>query len=94
MDEGWQAATRDSTGRQQANSTKFPSGLSSLASYVHSLGLKIGIYRLDHHCAADLLCTANPAVVTRESTTAGSILVAMASKSSMLRLMLGGAWTT
>jgi alpha-galactosidase len=45
IDEGWQAVTRDGNGRQRANATKFPSGISALASYVHKLGLKIGIYR-------------------------------------------------
>lgn len=45
IDEGWQAYTRDSNGRQQANSTTFPSGISGLAKYIHKLGLKVGIYR-------------------------------------------------
>jgi len=45
LDEGWQALTRDSYGRQQPNATKFPSGISYLADYVHRLGLKLGIYR-------------------------------------------------
>jgi len=45
LDEGWQAGTRDDNGRQQPNATKFPSGISGLADYVHNLGLKIGIYR-------------------------------------------------
>ncbi|RFU81202.1 glycoside hydrolase family 27 [Trichoderma arundinaceum] len=44
LDDGWQAFTRDSLGRQQPNSTKFPSGIRTLADFVHSLGLKIGIY--------------------------------------------------
>ncbi|KAH8765118.1 glycoside hydrolase family 27 protein [Hyaloscypha sp. PMI_1271] len=44
LDEGWQALTRDSHGRQQPNATKFPSGISYLAEYVHRLGLKLGIY--------------------------------------------------
>ncbi|KAH8679608.1 glycoside hydrolase family 27 protein [Tricladium varicosporioides] len=44
LDEGWQAPTRDKNGRQQANATKFPSGISALADVVHKLGLKIGIY--------------------------------------------------
>lgn len=47
LDEGWQASARDPTGRQQANATKFPSGIKSLADFVHELGLKIGIYRYD-----------------------------------------------
>lgn len=45
IDEGWQAHTRDANGRQQANSTTFPSGISGVAKYIHELGLKIGIYR-------------------------------------------------
>lgn len=45
LDEGWQALTRDGNGRQQANATKFPSGITALADYIHKLGLKIGIYR-------------------------------------------------
>ncbi|KAH8807802.1 glycoside hydrolase family 27 protein [Xylogone sp. PMI_703] len=44
LDDGWQAYSRDSSGRQQVNVTKFPSGIKSLADYVHDLGLKIGIY--------------------------------------------------
>lgn len=45
MDEGWQALERDAEGRQQHNATRFPSGISALAEYVHALGLKIGLYR-------------------------------------------------
>jgi len=45
LDEGWQALARDSNRRQQPNATKFPSGISALADYVHKLGLKLGIYR-------------------------------------------------
>ncbi|KAL7794844.1 glycoside hydrolase family 27 protein [Trichoderma afarasin] len=44
LDDGWQAFTRDSLGRQQPNSTRFPSGIRALADFVHGLGLKIGIY--------------------------------------------------
>ncbi|GAB7354318.1 hypothetical protein MBLNU459_g4834t3 [Dothideomycetes sp. NU459] len=44
LDAGWQALQRDTNGRQQANASKFPSGISALADYVHSLNLKIGIY--------------------------------------------------
>mmetsp|Transcript_72642 Transcript_72642/g.188575 ORF Transcript_72642/g.188575 Transcript_72642/m.188575 type:complete len:449 (-) Transcript_72642:37-1383(-) len=35
---------RDPNGNLQVNRTKFPSGFKSLTDYVHSLGLKIGIY--------------------------------------------------
>ncbi|KAB5575336.1 glycoside hydrolase superfamily [Coniochaeta sp. 2T2.1] len=44
IDDGWQAYQRDNNGRQQANATKFPNGIKAVADYVHSLGLKLGIY--------------------------------------------------
>jgi alpha-galactosidase len=42
IDDGWQATTRDGQGNIQANPTTFPD-MGGLASYVHGLGLKIGI---------------------------------------------------
>jgi alpha-galactosidase len=44
IDDGWQAGTRDSHGDLRADATRFPSGIAAVAGYVHSLGLKIGIY--------------------------------------------------
>ncbi|KAK4115188.1 glycoside hydrolase family 27 protein [Canariomyces notabilis] len=44
IDDGWQTYQRDSNGHQQANATKFPNGIKAVADYVHSLGLKLGIY--------------------------------------------------
>ncbi|KAJ6035612.1 hypothetical protein N7499_002738 [Penicillium canescens] len=44
MDEGWQAMTRDEDGRQQPNTTRFPKGIAAIADFVHSKGLKVGIY--------------------------------------------------
>lgn len=44
IDDGWQAKTRDADGRQQPNTTLFPEGIDGLANYVHSKGLKLGIY--------------------------------------------------
>src|SRR5581483_9050661 len=35
---------RDSSGKLQWNTMKFPGGIPALADYVHSKGLKIGIY--------------------------------------------------
>jgi alpha-galactosidase len=43
IDDCWQAS-RDAEGNIQADATRFPSGIKSLADYVHSLGLKFGIY--------------------------------------------------
>src|SRR4051812_31105299 len=44
IDDCWMASSRDASGNLVASSTKFPSGIAAVASYVHSLGLKLGIY--------------------------------------------------
>eukprot|EP01039_Chlorochromonas_danica_P008549 gene8549-9422_t len=44
LDDCWQAASRDSSGRVQADAERFPSGLQALGEYLHSKGLKFGIY--------------------------------------------------
>jgi alpha-galactosidase len=44
LDDGWMAAKRDKEGRQYADTSRFPHGMKYLADYVHSKGLKIGIY--------------------------------------------------
>jgi alpha-galactosidase len=43
-DDCWMASSRDSGGNLAASSSKFPDGIAATASYVHSLGLKLGIY--------------------------------------------------
>ncbi len=43
IDEGW-AHGRDENGRMIPDSTKFPHGMKALADYIHSKGLKAGIY--------------------------------------------------
>jgi alpha-galactosidase len=43
IDDTWQAS-RDSSGNIVPDSAKFPSGMKSLADYVHSKGLKLGLY--------------------------------------------------
>ncbi|MEC0089692.1 cohesin domain-containing protein [Paenibacillus macquariensis] len=43
IDDGWQGG-RDAKGKMYADSTRFPNGMKALADYVHSKGLKIGIY--------------------------------------------------
>jgi alpha-galactosidase len=43
IDDGWQSH-RDENGNIMTNSEKFPSGIKALADYVHSKGLKFGIY--------------------------------------------------
>ena len=45
LDDNWMAnPARDASGNLKADPTRFPSGMKALADYVHSKGLKIGIY--------------------------------------------------
>ncbi|TLS27350.1 hypothetical protein PpBr36_05103 [Pyricularia pennisetigena] len=41
---GWNGRDRDEQGRQQWNATLFPSGGKALGDFIHSLGLKFGLY--------------------------------------------------
>jgi alpha-galactosidase len=45
IDDCWQVAREENTGRIIADPVTFPSGIKALADYVHSYGLKLGIYR-------------------------------------------------
>ncbi|MFZ6029048.1 MAG: PKD domain-containing protein [Chloroflexota bacterium] len=52
LDYAWAADRRDQDGCLVPNPEKFPSGMSALASYIHSKGFKAGIYLtcgLDHY---------------------------------------------
>ncbi|MDX3101897.1 NPCBM/NEW2 domain-containing protein [Nonomuraea angiospora] len=44
IDDCWMSRTRDADGNLQADPAKFPRGIKALADYVHSRGLKLGIY--------------------------------------------------
>ncbi len=44
IDDCWEAAARDANGRLTTDTARFPGGMKALADYVHSKGLKIGIY--------------------------------------------------
>ncbi|XP_054852361.1 alpha-galactosidase A [Eublepharis macularius] len=44
IDDCWMAPNRDKQGRLQPDPKRFPSGIGKLADYVHSKGLKLGIY--------------------------------------------------
>jgi alpha-galactosidase len=44
LDDCWMAPARDADGRLQPDPARFPGGIDALADYVHSLGLKLGIY--------------------------------------------------
>ena len=56
IDDCWQVS-RDSLGFIVADPQRFPSGIKALADYVHSKGLKFGIYS----CAGDKTCALRPA---------------------------------
>ncbi|WP_367319050.1 RICIN domain-containing protein [Streptomyces sp. HUAS ZL42] len=44
IDEGWWQGTRDSAGNITVDTTEWPGGMSAIADYIHSKGLKAGIY--------------------------------------------------
>lgn len=44
IDDCWMAKERDSKGRLQGDPDRFPNGIKALADYIHSKGLKFGIY--------------------------------------------------
>lgn len=52
IDDLWQLADRDKNGKIQINIAKFPDGIKAVADYIHSKGLKLGIYS----DAANLTC--------------------------------------
>ncbi|WP_189788726.1 glycoside hydrolase family 27 protein, partial [Streptomyces capitiformicae] len=45
VDDCWFDPERDAAGNLRANPTKFPSGMKALGDYIHSKGLKFGIYQ-------------------------------------------------
>jgi len=44
LDDAWMAAERDKNGALQADPNKFPKGMKDIGDYIHSKGLKFGIY--------------------------------------------------
>jgi alpha-galactosidase len=56
IDDCWMAMERDSAGNLVADSEKFPNGIKALADYIHSKGLKLGIYG----CAGSKTCAGYP----------------------------------
>jgi hypothetical protein len=56
LDDGWMAKERDSSGCLVGDPQKFPNGMKSLGDYIHSKGLKFGIYE----CRGFLTCMKLP----------------------------------
>lgn len=56
IDDCWSLRERDKNGRLQADPEKFPSGIKAVADYIHSKGLKFGMYS----CDGPLTCARYP----------------------------------
>lgn len=56
IDDGWMEMERDENYNLVPDHKKFPNGMKSVADYVHSKGLKFGIY----NCAGSLTCGGYP----------------------------------
>jgi alpha-galactosidase len=56
LDDGWMAKQRDEDGKLYGDPEKFPGGMKALGDYIHSKGLKFGIY----NCAGSKTCGGYP----------------------------------
>ena len=56
LDDSWSATKRDADGNLVAHPKKFPSGMKALGDWLHSKGLKFGIY----NCAGTKTCRRLP----------------------------------
>lgn len=66
IDDCWSCRERDSQGRLVADPKKFPHGMKYVADYIHSRGLKFGMY----NCAGNLTCAGFPGGFEHEYTDA------------------------
>ena len=56
LDDGWMAKERDANGDLVPDPVKFPNGMKTVIDYVHSKGLKFGLY----NCAGTQTCAGYP----------------------------------
>lgn len=56
LDDGWMDMQRDAEGNLTPHPVKFPHGIKAVADYVHSKGLKFGLY----NCAGSKTCAGYP----------------------------------
>ncbi|HXR69254.1 MAG TPA: glycoside hydrolase family 27 protein, partial [Actinocrinis sp.] len=68
IDDCWLLKNRNSAGQLVPDPAKFPDGISGTATYVHSLGLKLGIYE----DAGTATCAGYPGSLGHETTDAAS----------------------
>ena len=62
IDDCWSLRQRDENDKIVADPEKFPNGMRAVADYIHSKGLKFGMYS----CAGTLTCAGYPASFERE----------------------------
>lgn len=68
IDDCWSLKERDENGRLVPDPEKFPHGMKAVADYVHSRGLKFGMYS----CAGTLTCGGYPGSFEHEFTDAAA----------------------
>ncbi|XP_050428118.1 alpha-N-acetylgalactosaminidase-like [Adelges cooleyi] len=66
VDDCWLAKTRSADGKLQADEKRFPNGIKALSDYVHSKGLKFGLYE----DWGNKTCAGYPGVLGHEETDA------------------------
>lgn len=66
IDDCWSKKERNKDGKTEADETKFPSGMKAIADYVHSKGLKFGMYS----CCGTRTCAGFPGSYGHEYTDA------------------------
>lgn len=68
IDDCWSKRVRDENGRLEADPVKFPHGMKYVADYVHSKGLKFGMYS----CCGAITCASYPGSYQHEYTDAAT----------------------
>ena len=68
IDDCWSLKERDENGRLVADPKKFPHGMKAVADYVHSKGLKFGMYS----CVGNLTCAGYPGSFEHEFVDAAT----------------------
>jgi alpha-galactosidase len=68
IDDCWMSSSRNSAGQLVPDPAKFPDGISGTAAYIHSKGLKLGIYE----SAGTATCQGFPGSLNHEQTDANS----------------------
>jgi len=68
LDDAWMGPKRDAEGGLMADSIKFPAGMKAMGDYIHSKGLKYGIYE----CRGRMTCQGLPGSLNHEQTDMNS----------------------